>query len=217
MPRRGSVIKPKSDRRREKHFGPIIPLRAIEVPDEYKFLLSAERDVLENSLTVPQFRFVQEYLIDLNATRAYIEVYNAAPENAATAANRLLKTPKIQAAIVGALNSLGERLSIKKAALNSLLWDIMTDPNEKTQHRLRAIEDYAKMNGLMEEEDDDKTKKVPSVYVHIEGDNITVHEGGPKSEKPRGMKTISPEGQDLDNEEDGSKVPMIEVLPFDDE
>jgi phage terminase small subunit len=64
----------------------------------------------QHALTEKQLRFVEEYLIDLNAAAAYKRAgYKATGRAAGNAASRLLQTPAIQAAI-------GERLAASKQA-----------------------------------------------------------------------------------------------------
>jgi phage terminase small subunit len=57
--------------------------------------------LLEGNLTPRQQRFVEEYLVDLNATRAYTRAgYRAKNDNvAAVSASRLLRNAKVRAAL----------------------------------------------------------------------------------------------------------------------
>jgi phage terminase small subunit len=64
-------------------------------------------------LTPNQERFVQEYLIDLNATRAYLEAHPGAKTTTAnTEGSRYLVNPKVAAAIKAALDARSERVGI---------------------------------------------------------------------------------------------------------
>lgn len=66
------------------------------------------------NLTPKQQRFVEEYLIDLNATQAYIRAgYAVKSEDVAAAtASKLLRNAKVQEAIQEAQNKLSERTGI---------------------------------------------------------------------------------------------------------
>ncbi len=66
------------------------------------------------NLTPKQQRFVEEYLIDLNATQAYIRAgYAVKSEDVAAAtASKLLRNAKVQKAIQEAQNKLSERTEI---------------------------------------------------------------------------------------------------------
>lgn len=63
-------------------------------------------------MTDKQERFVQEYLIDLNATQAAIRA-GYGPDSAEVTGSRLLRNVKVQEAIQQAKKLLGERAQIK--------------------------------------------------------------------------------------------------------
>lgn len=63
-------------------------------------------------MTHKQERFVQEYLIDLNATQAAIRA-GYTPDSAEVTGSRLLRNVKVQEALQQAQKRLGERAQIK--------------------------------------------------------------------------------------------------------
>lgn len=88
-------------------------------------------------LTPKQQRFVEEYLVDFNATAAYGRAGYAARGNAAeAAASRLLRNGKVQAAIADGRAALSARTEITQDMVLQRWWDIATaDPNELVQYR----------------------------------------------------------------------------------
>lgn len=87
----------------------------------------------KDKLTPKQEMFVKEYLVDLNATQAYLRAgYNVKSEDvAAVNAKRLLSNAKIEYAIQEAMNKRTERTEITADAVLQRWWDIATaDPNE---------------------------------------------------------------------------------------
>jgi len=64
-------------------------------------------------VTPKQQRFVEEYLVDLNATAAYLRAGYAARGNAAeVSASKLLRNPKVSAAVAAAQQERSERTKI---------------------------------------------------------------------------------------------------------
>lgn len=85
------------------------------------------------ALTAKQQRFVDEFLIDLNATRAYKAAgYSVKSDNAAgVEGHRLLRNPKIAEVIQKAKDKRAERLEITADMVLRRWWDLATaDPNE---------------------------------------------------------------------------------------
>jgi phage terminase small subunit len=84
------------------------------------------------ALTAKQKLFVQEYLIDLNATRSYKTAGYVAKGNAAEVnASRLLSNAKVQAAIQEAMGKREKRTEITQDKVLERWWAIATaDPNE---------------------------------------------------------------------------------------
>lgn len=144
----------------------LVPLRDVGLPNEFSWLLDDPKNSALNSLTLPQWRFVQEYCVNFNAAEAYSKLFNV--KSPSKSALRFLKQPKIQAAIVRHLTIYGESLLIKKDTLIGLLWSMATDPKTKDENKLRAIEDIAKLTGMDKASDDNEPgKRAPSVHVHI--------------------------------------------------
>lgn len=86
-------------------------------------------------LTPRQARFVQEYLVDLNATQAAIRA-GYSPKTAEQQGYRLLRNVQVAAAIQAAVAARGERTTITAEKVLAHLWDIATaDPNELIQFR----------------------------------------------------------------------------------
>ena len=91
----------------------------------------------KNKLTPKQELFIKEYLVDLNATQAYLRAGYKVSENvAAVNAKRLLSNAKIDAAIQEAIQKRSERTEIKADDVPQYWHDIATaDPNEIIQLR----------------------------------------------------------------------------------
>lgn len=86
-------------------------------------------------LTAKQQRFVEEYLIDLNATQAAIRAGYAAKHAESQAYQLLQKTP-VQAKIAEAREKLSERTEITQEMVLKRLWAVATaNPNELMVHR----------------------------------------------------------------------------------
>lgn len=84
-------------------------------------------------LTAKQQLFVKEYLVDLNATRAYKAAgYSVKSDNAAAVeGHKLLRHPKVSAAIKEAMDQRAEKVEIKAEDVLRRWIDIaMADPNE---------------------------------------------------------------------------------------
>lgn len=88
-------------------------------------------------LTPAQTRFVDEYLVDLNATAAYKRAgYKAIGNAAETNAARLLRDPRVRALIEERIAARQERTEIDQDRVLTELWQIATaDTNEIVQHR----------------------------------------------------------------------------------
>src|SRR4051794_12014195 len=70
----------------------------------------------DNKLTPKQAKFVQEYLVDLNATRAACRA-GYSPATAGQQADRLLRNAKVAAAVQAALDERSERTRLKADAV----------------------------------------------------------------------------------------------------
>ncbi len=85
------------------------------------------------ALSGKQQRFVDEYLIDRNATQAYIRAgYKVKNEDvAASLASRMLRIDKVKDAIAKGEKELAERNKITQDKVLNRLWEMATaDPNE---------------------------------------------------------------------------------------
>jgi phage terminase small subunit len=71
-------------------------------------------DLEQYDLTPKQRRFVEEYLVDLNATQAYLRAgYKAKTNNVAgVEAHKLLKNPKVKAAVAAAMEARSARTQV---------------------------------------------------------------------------------------------------------
>jgi phage terminase small subunit len=64
-------------------------------------------------LTDKQARFIEEYLVDLNATQAYLRAYpDSSPDAARASASALLTNPNIQDAMAEAMRERSERTKV---------------------------------------------------------------------------------------------------------
>lgn len=96
---------------------------------------NAQDAALHAKLTAKQQRFVEEYLVDLNATQAAIRAGYAAKHAESQAYQLLQKTP-VTAAIARARSKLSERVEISQEMVLNRYWMIATaDPNELSIHR----------------------------------------------------------------------------------
>ncbi|MDF2854216.1 MAG: Terminase small subunit [Neobacillus sp.] len=100
------------------------------------FFYGGGEDVVK--LTEKQKRFVDEYLIDLNATRAYKSAYPTVKndETAASAAARMLRNVKVEKHIDERMKAREKRTEITQDMVLRRWWDIANaDPNELIQLR----------------------------------------------------------------------------------
>jgi phage terminase small subunit len=88
-------------------------------------------------LTAKQQRFVQEYLVDLNATQAYLRAgYKVSETVSAVNAQRLLRNAKVQEVLSQAMQERAQRTEITADMVLQHWWDIGTaDPNDIIQFR----------------------------------------------------------------------------------
>lgn len=86
----------------------------------------------EKKLTPKQEMFVKEYLVDLNATQAYLRAGYKVSENvAAVNGKRMLSNAKIDAAVQEAIKKRSDRTEITADKVLQRWWDIATaDPND---------------------------------------------------------------------------------------
>ena len=117
-----------------------------------------------DELTERQKRFCDEYLMDLNGTRAYMEAYPATTKEATAAqgASRLLRNVKVAAYVQARMRERQERVNVSQ---DEVLRGIMavafgTDDREKEEdgieprERLRALELLGRHLGMFEQKKD---------------------------------------------------------------
>jgi len=89
-------------------------------------------------LTAKQQRFVEEYLVDMNATQAAIRAGYSA-KTAYSIGEENLRKPEIAAAVAKRQAQVAEKLEITQQAVLERFWQIATaDPNELIQFRRRC-------------------------------------------------------------------------------
>lgn len=98
--------------------------------------------------------FVQNYLVDGNATQAYLKAYpNVTYETAVVNGSRLLTNAKVKEAIEAGKQELKEKMLITKEDLIKDLIDIKNaQKTDNAQAAIKAIEVISKMLGLNEPE-----------------------------------------------------------------
>lgn len=80
----------------------------------------------EKPLSAKQQRFVDEYLIDLNATQAYVRAgYKASPNSAKACAARLLADANVKAAIVEGIEARDARTEITQDYVLHKIQDVI--------------------------------------------------------------------------------------------
>ena len=120
------------------------PAHPVAVPEGHMEPVG-EREPMEapkaaKPLTPLEERFVQEYLIDLNATQAYLRAYPGVKSTtAATEGSKHLVNPKIAAAIQKAKDERAERTGITADRALQEVWGILTaDARELVEYRVGA-------------------------------------------------------------------------------
>lgn len=105
-------------------------------------------------MTDKQRRFADEYLIDLNATRAYKAAYTSVKrdETAAAAASRLLSDVKVQDYVREHMQQRQERVQITQDEVVNALKDLAFSA-EKEGDRIRALELLGKHLGMFQPKD----------------------------------------------------------------
>jgi phage terminase small subunit len=103
---------------------------------------------LSKNLTAKQAAFVDEYLIDLNATRAYRKIYGVSEKVAAPAAARLLRNVKVAAAVEAALAKRSERTKVTQDYVLTNLVEIVERCMERApvmvredRHMVQKVDD----------------------------------------------------------------------------
>jgi len=123
---------------------------------------------MADKLTPKQEMFIREYLIDLNATQAYIRAgYNVKSEDvAAVNANRLLSNAKIQAEIQQAMDKRAEKTGITADFVLNGIKNIAVT-GEKETDKLRAYELLGKHLKLFTEKIEEKSDQSININFNI--------------------------------------------------
>ena len=105
-------------------------------------------------MTDKQRRFADEYLIDLNATRAYKAAYASVKKDttAAQAASRMLRNVKVAEYIQERMQDRQERTQITQDEVVNALKELAFNA-EKDADRIRALELLGKHLGLFQPKD----------------------------------------------------------------
>lgn len=117
------------------------------------------------SLSPKQQRFVEEYLVDLNAAAAARRA-GYAVSGAAAIACRLMADPVIQEAIAAAMAERSERTTITADRVITELWGIATaDPNELVEHRVSCCR-FCWGNGFQYQRTPNEARLARTDYEH---------------------------------------------------
>lgn len=159
------------------------------LPNEYYEQLELRQ--IESGLTPQEWRFVQEYVVDMDEARAYASCF-AIIGNPSLAAKKLLVRPMIQTAIARELAIQGGHLFIKKEALIRLTWIEATDRHSKPNERLKAIKLIAELAGFTQREDDSARPPVLNIQINDPGNVILQHKLDGKTVEQRIANLDSP-------------------------
>ena len=104
------------------------------------------------SMTNKMKAFVDEYLMDLNATQAAIRA-GYSKRRANVTGTELLSHPDVQEALTGAFKARGERVQVKEAdVINGLLREVNSgDLDEPSHARVKAWELLGRYMGMFRE------------------------------------------------------------------
>jgi phage terminase small subunit len=114
---------------------------------------------MENKLTDKQSKFIDEYLIDLNATQAYVRA-GYSPKLAHTHASKLLQNATISTEVDKRKKELATNAKLTREDIAESLAKVIEKfllDGFNTGQALRAIEIYNKMNGFNEPDKVDHT------------------------------------------------------------
>lgn len=112
-------------------------------------------------LTEKQRRFCDEYLVDLNGTRAYMAVYPSVKkeQTASVCAAKLLRNAKVLAYLRESREEQQTRVQIRQDDVLRSIKEIAEDVDVKPQDRLRALELLGKHLGLFDRRKDELDRK----------------------------------------------------------
>lgn len=117
-----------------------------------------------------QEAFVGEYLVDKNATQAAIRAgYSRA--TAGAIGHNLLKKTEIRDRIEEGLKSLAEKTETTAEWVRKRLREEATDVSEFSSHsaRIRALELIAKIEGMFEKDNSQKTTPMTELLATLQG------------------------------------------------
>lgn len=116
-------------------------------------------------LTPKQAAFVQEYMIDLNATQAVLRAgYQMTEAAAAVHGSKLLRNAKIQKAIQEARKDIEARCRVTADWVLEQIAAIATDEEARTADRLKALELLGKHLGMWEKRQEDGEHVVHIIF-----------------------------------------------------
>jgi len=123
------------------------------------------------ALTAKQQRFVEEYLVDLNATQAAIRAGYSA-KTARSQGQRLLTNVDIQKALARRQETYAKRVEWTVEEILADLKGIATDPAQRMSDRLKAYELGGKHLGMFTDKIDVTSEGGPfKVIVEVLDDN----------------------------------------------
>lgn len=140
----------------------------------------------ETTLTDKQSRFVLEYLVDSNATKAAIRAGFSA-RSAASIAEELMRKPHVAAAIAVAQAKVAEATETDAEWVRRRLKEEADDFSEFSSHsaRIKAIELIGKINGVFEKDNKQKVDGLTALAASLGGKVVGVAPGADKPEPGR--------------------------------
>ena len=120
---------------------------------------------MTDKLTPKQRTFVNEYIVDLNATQAVLRAgYKMTPGAAAVQGSQLLRNPKIQTAIQEAQEDRQKASKITSEWIIAQVARIAEDPETLRRDQLKALEMLGKYCGTWEKQTDQDANTVRVVF-----------------------------------------------------
>lgn len=118
-----------------------------------------------DKLTPRQRTFVNEYIIDLNATQAVLRAgYKMTPAAARTQGARLLANANIQKAVQEAREAREKATQYNADWIMAQIAKIAEDEEQAARDRLKALELMGKRYGIWEKRPDEDTNGVKVVF-----------------------------------------------------
>lgn len=133
----------------------------------------------DRNLTAKQQAFVLEYLVDRNATQAAIRA-GYSPKTARQIGEENLSKPDIRAAVDEGLKRLAEKTETAAEWVRRRLREEATNFSKDASHsaRVRAIELIAKLDGLFELDNRQRTDPVTELLQQLGGRTLGVSPEG---------------------------------------